>query len=848
MPRDITVTFADGSTAQYKNAPDDVTPEQVTQRAQQEYGLQVKELDGGKKGGVVDQVLRKLDVAGSGLVRGMASLPALVGDVGNFVGNNIPSIVNPFDLGMRASGATPEQVEASKVRGMPMSTANSASGAQPATTGEKYLASTMEGVGGALAGPGGTAAPLRNMIVGGASGAGAEAGGQLTNNNPLGRFLGGLAGGGVAQAGAALTTRLRPQSADLAREAVEGLPPETLKAAQALQARAAETGVKLDLAQALEAVGAPASNLATIRNVLANSRHGDQVQKTLNQQPKDLELLADTTVAGLPGPVWGQGQAANAVQEAATKTLQQAKESGSALWRETFDRSTQTLKATQGQALANATASQREARGKLIELQRALANSSAADKASVDKQNAFRATMEQLIQQIEAPQLPRGAGTNARGSLLELPKRGESVDMDLINREVKASTLKSQLPPQVAAADSLPTAQLRGQVDEAQKAFNEATSQVAASQAKFEALGRAPKETMDGILRNLDDQIAANSGTDKAVYLKRLRTRLVGADGMPVQDGNHLNEILKSQANKLSSPTLSTSGVDKGAINYAQKTILDIREALGDTSKPFRDANAAFRQHYEDVYNPLKQSVVGQIAGKGYNSAIQAPADKLEAIFSRGSDAQVAEAARDIPKMFNELRKADPDAAPAAAKAFLRGRLDKAFGSLPGETVPGAITSPDAAKALRDSLFASRAQEQGMRDIAVGMARTYGLNEDQMVRGLSHFMQITKGMASRPDKVGGLNWGDVAKAGGKSSLADVARVYGFMPFERVARKIEDRTLAKTFQEFDRILTTPEGADLLLKLAATPNMSDKAALALAQFGATVAATAPDEAGQ
>ena len=84
----------------------------------------------------------------------------------------------------------------------------------------------------------------------------------------------------------------------------------------------------------------------------------------------------------------------------------------------------------------------------------------------------------------------------------------------------------------------------------------------------------------------------------------------------------------------------------------------------------------------------------------------------------------------------------------------------------------------------------------------------------------------------------------MAKAGGKSSLADVARVYGFMPFERVARKIEDATLAKTFQEFDRVLTTPEGADLLLTLSRTTNMSDKAALAISKFGAVTAASAPE----
>lgn len=48
MPRDITVTFSDGTTHVYKNAPDDVTPEDVTARAEQEFSKSVSALDGGR--------------------------------------------------------------------------------------------------------------------------------------------------------------------------------------------------------------------------------------------------------------------------------------------------------------------------------------------------------------------------------------------------------------------------------------------------------------------------------------------------------------------------------------------------------------------------------------------------------------------------------------------------------------------------------------------------------------------------------------------------------------------------------------------------------------------------------
>ena len=739
MPRDITVTFADGTTAQYKNAPDDVTPEQVTQRAQREYGGQVVGLDGGKKAGgdgIVDQVLRKLDVAGSGFMRGLASLPALAGDAANFVGNNLPGVLNPFDLGMRAAGATPEQVEESKVRGMPLSAANAAAGVQPKTPGEKYLAAAAEGVGGALAGPGVGVAPVRNALVGAGAGLGAEAGGQLSGDSFLGRLAGGLVGGGAVQVGAGLVTRLRPQSADLAREAVEGLSPETLKAAQAFQAKAASSGITMDLAQALEAVGAPSSNLATLRDVLANSRHGNAVQGALRGQQQELELLSDVTVAGLPGPVWGQGPAANAVQEAATGVINAAKqERGNA------------VKALYAQA------------GELTE----------------DGRNAILKRLDDLMK-----------------------RPGNTEGFTNAIKEMQGKL----------AADT--------------------SGQSNALQAALTALQEAPKGSAKARAA-----LAVRKAAEDLRNAKAAPVHALDADTM-------VNDVVRLARGTPLSPT------DPKTAGQLKHLAGQVNQELQTQSPAIARAEEVFSQISRDKVNPLKQSVIGQLAGnRGYLEDVQAPVSRLEAIFSKGSDAQVAEAARDIPKMFNELRNVDPNAAPAAAKAFIRARMDRAFASAPGDVIPGAVSSVNSAKLLKDSLFATRAQEQGMRDIAVGIARSYGLDEVEVARGLSHFMQITKGLASRPEKVGGLNWGDVAKAGGKSSLADMARLYGFMPFARVASKIEDATLAKTFQQFDKILTSPEGADLLITLSRTPNMSDKAVLALAQFGATVGAVPPEK---
>ncbi len=46
--RNVTVTFADGSTTTYRNTPDSITPDQVADRAKREFGKDVVEVDGGR--------------------------------------------------------------------------------------------------------------------------------------------------------------------------------------------------------------------------------------------------------------------------------------------------------------------------------------------------------------------------------------------------------------------------------------------------------------------------------------------------------------------------------------------------------------------------------------------------------------------------------------------------------------------------------------------------------------------------------------------------------------------------------------------------------------------------------
>jgi hypothetical protein len=79
MPRNITVTFEDGSTHVYQNAPDALTPEQVHERASKDFGKSVKALDGGRKTedpSIASSIGQQVGNLAAGAVRGAGSIGA----------------------------------------------------------------------------------------------------------------------------------------------------------------------------------------------------------------------------------------------------------------------------------------------------------------------------------------------------------------------------------------------------------------------------------------------------------------------------------------------------------------------------------------------------------------------------------------------------------------------------------------------------------------------------------------------------------------------------------------------------------------------------------------------------
>ena len=86
MPRNVTVSFEDGSQHIYNNVPDDVSPDGIIERAQQEFGeLPITNIDGGKPSKSEHEFLNPVVSTSAGLVNALLGRP--VEDIGRAVGS-----------------------------------------------------------------------------------------------------------------------------------------------------------------------------------------------------------------------------------------------------------------------------------------------------------------------------------------------------------------------------------------------------------------------------------------------------------------------------------------------------------------------------------------------------------------------------------------------------------------------------------------------------------------------------------------------------------------------------------------------------------------------------------------
>ena len=255
-------------------------------------------------------------VIGKSIYGGLTSLPRFVKQAGDWLEEKMP---------------TPEWTKVPIPAYKELSAADQAvrEAVEPKTKTGKVIGNIGEATVGAVASPGGMAAPIRSALIGASSGAGSEASAAAFGDNALTRILGGLAGGVTG----GLATAAKTNRGTLAREAVADARPEDLAVAVERMKTARDAGIPINLSQAMPR----ASNIDAYVDALANSKHGRNVTEQLRKQPQQVAFGAEEQMANLPGQIRMPQVLANNAQEAATSAIDAVKRARTDAWQKAYD-------------------------------------------------------------------------------------------------------------------------------------------------------------------------------------------------------------------------------------------------------------------------------------------------------------------------------------------------------------------------------------------------------------------------------------------------------------------------------------------------------------------------------
>lgn len=427
---------------------------------------------------------------------------------------------------------------------------------------------------------------------------------------------------------------------------------------------------------------------------------------------------------------------------------------------------------------------------------------------------------------------------NQYGNKVQSQLRAQPIQSNM-GMETEMANLPGQVrTPQVAANNVQNTT--TAVIDKARQARTKAweARRAAAEQETFGA-GKAPAVTpqaVESVGYQLGLMAEARPNTAVGEHLLTLRSRLFDAEGNALTDPKQLNEVLKEAATKLKSPDLATKGIDAGQSKFLAQTINDIRDDLGPAFKPIREANVTYKQITDEVINPLKKSVVGRMAGRrGEIPDVEATRGKIMQLFEQGTTPGAKSS--DILRLEKELRGVKSGEAGAAlegsaafqdaAKSWIAEKISDAVRPV------GGRLNEDLPQRLTQAFAGNENRTQGMRDTLVGLARSQGMADDALYPGMEKFLKIV-GMASRRPAGAGAGARELDEIASQSAVGGIGRFSAITPLRQPILKWTDFLKADAYRAMDDLLTSPQGVDMLKKLAAGSPADPKVQTAMATF--------------
>lgn len=384
----------------------------------------------------------------------------------------------------------------------------------------------------------------------------------------------------------------------------------------------------------------------------------------------------------------------------------------------------------------------------------------------------------------------------------------------------------------------------------AQRQLGQAAKQAevagASATAELANLGNLSEDAVRASYRNLKSMAAERPNTDTAKMLSGLADDLIGKDGKILTNVEQLNDVLKQHTTKLKPVNMATLGVPAGDSKFLGNVINSLRQEWGEKFQPLRAANQVFARQTEEIVDPLKKSVVGRMAGRrGELPDVEATKSKVMGLFNQGT--VPGSTSSDILRLEKALRgvKAGEQGAQVAGSAAYQDSVKTWMADKISSAVQykGGRLNDDLAEQLRHSFQGNETKAQGFRDMLVGMARSQGLKDDALYPGVERFMKVVGMAARRPRGVQGANSADLNNIAGSSALKGVGNFSMITPIRQPILRWVEYLKGDSYKAMDELLTSPEGIDMLQKLAKQRPGSTAAQKLVATFAATNAAAHP-----
>jgi len=765
MPRDVQAFTEDGQDITIKGIPDNVTPEQLSDKIAKDYGSPVTELkqlnqrtsaaipQAGVEPARLWETTKEAGRVIDRSVRGGAfGLPGLLGD-GYLAG--LRALVkpgspvkdtfsgSPLGLAMPFAGVAAQAFSSDN----PVTRAigktkfgdvahalQTFGGLVPESKPETELGRAAANVGESVVGTMLSGGPLslpRKAVIGASAGVGGEVAERAFPGTPLSRIIGSVLGsfGGTA------LTKLRPNAPELIKETTAGMTAQDWRRAHASGKVAVDEKIDTLASQHL----GPRSMLKDVVGVAAtNPTAGSQLRTAVSKSQDQAEAAFQRfSSKNLPLDINERSAVLNEVQGTAAGAIDKLKQVRTQAWESAYDKELAKL----------------QAKNPLMGL-----GAGEAQKTAAENLTKAQAALKQAM---ELPPITGGSVATSGA----------------------------------APAVSLEVAQAG--VRQAQEAAKKAGVLVSMADAT-----KVPQTVIQKVYENLGLLASKTPNTTQSAKLLELQGKLKLDPENFITDGKQLNAILKDFQGGLNRVNLQTSGHDAGQAKYLGSVVDNVRKDLGEAFSPIRAANEVYKNLTNSTVNPAKKSLVGQIAELGGGpraDKVTAKDSVLDLVFPKNKGHPVA-----IEELASHIGG-------DAVGQLLREHLSRAMSS--------AATRAADGKGPLNFTYAVAGTKDQIKNLEAALkvtAEASGANPYAVRNGFYKLMKVfdtTKNL----DVIGGID---------KASLNQKAgfNLPGLLgaPASTFRRFTWETASADTYQKLAAIVTSKDGLRQLEAIAKTPD--------------------------